>query len=224
VTHLWLAYAAGLALVGAAITGTTVRLQPGVPNDPSVGRQQAASPQPGGIAIEDLGHDRGPRVASNWVAEFLDLGCGYCARFSAETFPSLDKEFVATGKIRWKAVTFVSGMFPHSEDAAVAAECAADQGKFFEMQDSLLAARKEWIPSKNPQLVFARVAKRLSLDQSVFGKCASGNAARLRIRKQTMVANQISIRGTPTFFINGRRVEGAIPLPLFRQVLAENTR
>ena len=152
------------------------------------------------------------------------MGCGYCARFASETFPSLEKEYIANGKIRWKFVPFVTGLFPNSEDAAVAAECAAQQGKFLEMHDSLLAVRKEWIQGKQPQSVFLRLAKRLSLDQRAFATCTRGSDARTRIRKQTLVAQQVSIRGTPTFFINGRRIEGAIPLPLFRQVLAETTR
>ncbi|MFN8582967.1 MAG: thioredoxin domain-containing protein [Gemmatimonadaceae bacterium] len=193
------------------------------PNAVARTAQQAGSQQ-SGINIDELGHDLGEENAPNWIAEFLDLGCGYCARFAAETYPALDNDYVATGKIRWKFIPFVTGLFPHSEDAAVAAECAADQGKFKAMHDSLLAARKEWMQSASPQGVFTRVAKRLALDQAAFARCSMGNEARLRVRRQTMVAQQVNIRGTPTFFINGRRIEGAIPLALFRRVLAENTR
>ncbi|MFN8574859.1 MAG: DsbA family protein [Gemmatimonadaceae bacterium] len=210
------------ALVVAALVGAEPLSAQRAPNAPPPQQSSGAAPQ-SGISIDELGHDMGSRDAPNWIAEFLDMGCGYCARFATETFPSLDKEYVANGKIRWKFVPFVTGLFPHSEDAAVAAECAAQQGKFLEMHDSLLVARKEWIQGSKPQAVFSRLAKRLKLDQAAFDGCSRGNEARLRIKKQTMVAQQVSIRGTPTFFINGRRIEGAIPLPLFRQVLAETT-
>lgn len=219
--RLLVSFIAASVAIAATVTSPAGEAAPHPPNDDRLVFQQGSPPAQGGIAIESLGHDRGVSVAANWVAEFLDLGCGYCARFATETYPTLDKEYVATGKIRWKFIPFVTGMFPHSEDAAVAAECAAEQGQFFAMHDSLLAARKEWMNGKNPQAVFTRVATRLGLNQSAFARCSRGTEARSRIRKQTLVANQVNIRGTPTFFINGRRIEGAIPLPLFREVLGD---
>jgi protein-disulfide isomerase len=87
------------------------------------------------------------------------------------------------------------------------------------MGDSLFAARKEWMRLTGAPAVFNRLAKRLALNQSAFSQCAGGSKARERIRLQSEVARRLNIRGTPTFFINGERVEGAIPLPLFRQVL-----
>jgi protein-disulfide isomerase len=177
--------------------------------------------QDDGVSLDGLGHDRGTSVARNWVAEFLDFGCGYCAKFALETYPALDKEFIAPGKVRWKIVPFVTGQFPNSEDAAVAGECAEEQGKFQPMHDSLLAARKEWMKSDTPQGVFSRIGKRIGLDAAAAAKCAAGDQARFRVRKQTVIAKRVNIRGTPTFFINGERVEGAVPLPLFRQMMQQ---
>lgn len=184
-------------------------------------RQAQQRGQDDGISLDGLGHDRGTSVARNWVAEFMDFGCGYCAKFVAETYPAIDKEFVASGKVRWKIVPFVTGQFPNSEDAAVAAECADQQGKFAAMHDSLLASRKEWMKSDKPQQVFARIGKKIGLDAAAAAKCVAGDQARFRVRKQTSIAKRVNIRGTPTFFINGERIEGAIPLPLFRQVMQE---
>ena len=177
-----------------------------------------------GISLDGVGHDRGTSVAKNWVAEFLDFGCGFCAKFAVETYPAIDKEFIASGKFRWKIVPFVTGQFPNSEEAAVAAECAAEQGKFPAMHDSLLASRKDWMKSNNPQEIFSRIGKRIGLDAAAAAKCATGDQVRLRVRKQTMIAKRVNIRGTPTFFINGERIEGAIPLPLFRQVMQQLTK
>ncbi|MBV6522295.1 MAG: hypothetical protein MNPFHGCM_02443 [Gemmatimonadaceae bacterium] len=179
------------------------------------------SQQADGVSLDGLGHDRGIAVARNWVAEFLDFGCGYCAKFVTETFPSIEKEYVSTGKVRWKTVPFVSGQFPNSEDAAVAAECADEQGKFAAMSDSLLASRKEWMKARRPQDVFNRIGRSIGLNLSTAAKCAAGGQARFRVRRHTEVARRVNIRGTPTFFINGQRIEGAIPLPLFRQVMQQ---
>ncbi|MEP7344709.1 MAG: thioredoxin domain-containing protein [Gemmatimonadaceae bacterium] len=180
--------------------------------------------QDDGVSLDGLGHDRGTSVAKNWVAEFLDFGCGYCAKFALETYPAIDKEFIASGKVRWKIVPFVSGQFPNSEEAAVSAECAGEQGKFPAMHDSLLASRKEWMKSDKPQDVFVRIGRTIGLNAAAAAKCATGDQARFRVRKQTMIAKRVNIRGTPTFFINGERIEGAVPLPLFRQVMQQLTK
>jgi protein-disulfide isomerase len=153
------------------------------------------------------------------VVEFMDYGCGYCAKFSAEAFPQLNQEFVSAGRVRWKFVPFVVGMFPNSENAAVAAECAADQGKFLLMSDSLYATRKEWMTTHDPRRVMARLARATRLNEGAFAKCAAGSTAVTRVRRAGVAARAANIRGTPTFFINGQRIDGAIPLPLFRQVL-----
>ena len=149
------------------------------------------------------------------------LSHAYCAKFAVETYPALNGEFIASGKVRWKIVPFVTGQFPNSEDAAVAGECAEEQGKFQAMHDSLLSARKEWMKSDRPREVFSRIGKRIGLDVAAAAKCAAGDKARFRVRKQTMVARRLNIRGTPTFFINGERLEGAVPLALFRQVMQQ---
>jgi len=191
------------------------------PNGPRPDAQRAQ--QDDGVSLDGLGHDRGASIARNWVVEFMDFGCGYCAKFVAETYPAIDKEFVASAKVRWKIVPFVTGQFPNSEDAAVAAECADEQGKFAAMHDSLLASRKEWMKSNKPRDVFARIGRKIGLNTLAAAKCADGDQARFKVRKQTNIARRVNIRGTPTFFINGERVEGAVPLPLFRQVIQQLT-
>lgn len=184
------------------------------PSAPAQAAQQA------GVSLDDLGYDFGPAMAATWVVEFMDYGCGYCAKFSTEAFPQLNQEYVAAGRIRWKFVPFVVGMFPNSENAAVAAECAAAQGKFLLMSDSLYATRKEWMTTHEPQRVMARLARATRLNQGAFAKCTAGSAAVARVRQAGLAARAVNIRGTPTFFINGQRIDGAIPLPLFRQVLS----
>ena len=217
---LFLPLSIGLAAASAAPARLLTKSAPSpAAQTQTVSEQQAA--QDDGVVLDGLGHDRGTAMARNWVAEFLDFGCGYCAKFAFESYPTLEKEFVSSGRIRWKIVPFVSGQFPNSEEAAVAAECAGEQGKFLPMHDSLLAARKEWMKSSAPQGVFARIGGRIGLKPTLLAVCTAGDRARTRVRKQTMVARRVNIRGTPTVFINGERIEGAIPLPLFRQVLQQ---
>ena len=88
------------------------------------------------------------------------------------------------------------------------------------MSDSLYATRKEWMTTHEPQRVMARLARATRLNQGAFAKCTAGSAAVTRVRQAGLAARAVNIRGTPTFFINGQRIDGAIPLPLFRQVLS----
>lgn len=174
-----------------------------------------------GTSLDGVGHDRGRRDAPVEVVEFSDFGCRYCARFAAETFPSLDAEFIQPGRVRWKLVPFVLGTFRNSREAAEAAECAAEQGAFWPMHDRLFVSRGEWSGERRPWERLRRYAAELRLDTARFAACAAGRAARRRVKRHGDAAARLMVRATPTFFVNGRRVEGAIPLPLFRQVLAE---
>ena len=208
------------ALVAAGILAGTSLGMPGSRRMPeTASRQEQGQGKDDGISLDGIGHDRGVAIAANWVAEFLDFGCGYCAKFAAETYPVLDRQYVDSGRVRWKFVPFVSGMFLNSEHAAVAAECAAEQGKFLEMHDSLLATRKEWMRATGAPVVFNRLGRRIGLNAEAFSRCATSPKARERVRVNTAIARRLNIRGTPTFFVNGKRVEGAIPLPVFQQVL-----
>jgi protein-disulfide isomerase len=214
---------AAVAIVATPALGIARAWSSPAPPVPSAELPVLSMPQArdDGVSLDGLGHDRGTSVARNWVAEFLDFGCGYCAKFAFETYPALNKEFIASGTVRWKIIPFVTGQFPNSEAAAVAGECAEEQGKFLAMHDSLLSVRKEWMKSDRPQEVFSRIGRKIGLDAVAAAKCAAGDQARFRVRKQTMIARRLNIRGTPTFFINGERLEGAVPLALFRQVMQQ---
>lgn len=174
-----------------------------------------------GPSLDGVGHDEGDPAAPLEVVEFLDFGCTHCARFSAEVLPSLTAEFVATGRVRWKYVPIVLGPFRHSGLAAEAAECAAAQGAFRAMHDRLLASQREWGRTSRPDSVFRAYAAGLPLDASRFGECLGERAMKERVRQHGRLARRYGVRGTPTFVLDRRdRLEGALPLALFRERLA----
>jgi protein-disulfide isomerase len=172
------------------------------------------------------GHDRGAVRAPVTVLEFADFGCRYCARFAAESYPSLGAELVKTGQVRWRAVPFVLGMFANGDQAALAAECAADQGPaaFGRMYDALFARQDEWKASADPAGLLRSYARATGLSQSRFAACYGSPATADRIRAANALADRLGVRATPTFFVNGRRVEGALPPEEFRTVLLEALR
>lgn len=81
--------------------------------------------------------------------------------------------------------------------------------------------RSEWAAERRPWERLRKYAAELRLDASRFEACGVGEMARRRVERHGDVAAHLRVRGTPTFFVNGRRVVGAISLPRFRQVLSD---
>jgi protein-disulfide isomerase len=178
----------------------------------------------GGVSVAGLGHDVGVETAKVMIVEFGDFGCGYCAKFNTETFPKIDAAYIKTGVVRWKMVPYVNGMFRHSREVSEAAECAAEQGAFWKMNDLLYAKKKEWTTTKDIRALTSKYATQLKLNSATFARCLMNPEIGARIARNTAIAQQLNIRGTPTFFVNGRIVPGAIPFELFQQVIADAAR
>ena len=166
-----------------------------------------------------IGHGVGPVDAPIQIIEFSDFGCGYCRVFQEQTRPVLDEEYVATGKVRWTYVPFVLGMFSNGDAAAVASECAAEQGLFDPMRLRLYRDQPGWKNSQDPGQFFTNIAEEEGLDAERFAQCLDQDEAAGRIQANTQVGQAAGIRGTPAFFINGFPVKGAQPLDSFRDML-----
>ena len=100
--------------------------------------------------------------------------------------------------------------------AAEAARCAAAMGRFWEYHDLLFAAQPEF---SREQLV--GYAGRLGLDRAVFGSCLDGGRFAAAIDADIAEARARGVRGTPTFFVNGRRLVGAQPIEVFRDAVRD---
>jgi protein-disulfide isomerase len=178
------------------------------------------APDDGQVDLRSVGYDLGSADAPVVVVEFSDFGCSFCAMFARGTFPELHEEFVETGKVRWKYVPFVMGMFPNGDEAARAAECAGEQDKFWEMHDLLYAHQGEWRRGRDAAGFFASLAAQAELDRGKFASCYREDRRADRTRAANQAARAGGIRATPTFLIDGRRVEGALPAETFRQLLS----
>ena len=167
------------------------------------------------------GFELGAADAPVSVLELADFGCRYCGNFALETFPALLAEYVNAGKVRWKYVPFVMGMFPNGKDAAVAAACAAEQGEenFWLMHDQLYTRQTEWQAAGDPAELLLAYARAMAVDTVQFQRCWSSGAAAQRVARAGRTAEQLGVRATPTFFVDGRRIEGALPVAEFRAVL-----
>lgn len=155
------------------------------------------------------------------VVEFSDFGCPYCGVFERETFPQLRKEFVETGRVRWRFVPFVLGMFPNGLEAMRAATCVAEQGDeaFWKMHDVLFEKQDVWKASRDPDQIFRSYAVVSGADGDAFSACYRDARSSDRATAADALARQGGVRSTPTFFVGRQMVQGALPLTEFRKVL-----
>ena len=171
------------------------------------------------LEVDGLGYFLGDPGAPIQVVEFVDLGCRECRRFSEETFPTIHEEYISAGSVYWQVIPYVSGLQPNGEQGARAAECAADQDAFWPMLDILYGDQTEWWTKRRPQRQYKRYAESLELDTDRFGQCYGEKETEARTAANTEAALRAGVRATPTFFVNGRMVLGALPVNLFRTVL-----
>jgi protein-disulfide isomerase len=154
----------------------------------------------------------GPSDAPIQIVEFSDFRCPYCARFQNQTLTPLLEAY--EGQIR-----FVYRDFPvvGGEEAALAAECADDQGMFWEYHD-LLFENQSALGSTD---ALYDLAGQLDLDMDTFRPCLEDQVYAGEIQKDFTDGVSYGVGGTPAFFINGRPIYGAQPLAAFRQVIDE---
>ena len=183
----------------------------------------AAVPRAGAesISMDQLGHDSGSPEAPVKIVEFSDFGCGYCRRFHLESYPVLEEEYIRTGKVEWKYIPMILGIFgPNAEMAAEAGQCALLQGHFPAVRDRLFSSQSEWKQADDPAPFLHRYAEEEGLDVDRWEACMSERQGLERVETGTRLSVESGVRGTPTFFVLGAGViPGAIPLDLFRQVL-----
>lgn len=174
-------------------------------------------------SLEGIGHDLGNPEAPVLVIEYGDFACSACAQFARDTWPVVRSDFIETGLVRWKMVPFDLG-FRNSEESARAGECAAADGRFWEMHDALFERRTDWVDERNPKDEIVALAVGVGLSAERFLECYEDKTFEGRTEAANRAAKEAGVRGTPTFVVNGLQVQGALPLEAFRSVLIEAAR
>jgi protein-disulfide isomerase len=151
------------------------------------------------------------------IVEFSDFQCSFCRKFWANTLPQLKETYIKRGQVRF-TYRHVAVLGKFSEQAAAAAECAGEQGKFWEYHDRLFAT--------DPGLGFThsnlkQYALQLKLKPSDFGHCLDSGKYRQTVGADRAAAAALGVRGTPTFFVNRQLLVGAQPFDVFRAAIDE---
>jgi protein-disulfide isomerase len=138
--------------------------------------------------------------------------------------PRLKKEYIDTGKAKLVFRDFpIVQNHPEAIVAAVAAQCAGDQGKYWQYHDKLFREQD----NRGDDIIRFKVADLkkwgadLRLDTAAFNQCIDSARYKDEVTKDYADGEEIGIRGTPTFFINGRFIGGAQPYPVFKKVIDE---
>jgi len=171
--------------------------------------------------LANLGYEQGSPEAPVRIIEFSDYGCGYCRKFHLEAYPGLKEKYIDTGRVVWQYVPYVLGIFPNGLEAALAGECAGEQGLIEKYGDRLFESQPEWKQSDDPPgPLFLKYAQEEGLNTDRFQQCLAEDWRRERVRQNVIAGGQLGVRGTPTFFIPGYQpLQGALPPDIFEQVL-----
>jgi protein-disulfide isomerase len=143
------------------------------------------------------------------VIEYASMTCPHCAHFSEATFPELKKRYIDTGKVR-----FLFREFPLDRLALAGfllARCAGPD-KYFPLIETLFAQQRDWVVERPLQPMYA-IAKQAGVSQQAFEACLDNRQLIDGVEKvRSQASEKFGVNSTPTFFINGKRVAGALSI------------
>lgn len=155
---------------------------------------------------------KGDPAASVVVTEYSDFECPACKNFAEGLAKQLEEEYVKSGKILFEYKHFPLPQHePGATWAANAAECAADQGRFWDMHDYLFQEQGKQGPNTFTQARLRNMAEELGLNTGQFNQCLSSQEHAQKIRDDVAEARQLFVNATPTIFVNGQRVDFSYP-------------
>jgi len=162
---------------------------------------------------------QGEEGAAVTIVEFIDYQCPFCQRAFEQTYPELQKQYVQTGKASYLVRDLPLSFHPNAKPAALAARCAGEQGKYWQMHDRLFEKQAEWVDLKDPGSKFKTYARDIGIAGKGFAACYDGEKYSQEIEADVALASKMKATGTPTFFINAQRLVGAQPLAAFQELI-----
>ena len=180
---------------------------------------QATRLDPNLPAMKAEGYLMGSPTAPVEVIEFADFECPACGQYATLTEPDVRTRLVNTGQVRIRYIDYPLPMHKNTWDASLAAACANDQGKFWEMHDALFANQDRWNTeaTSRPRGPIGDLAKSVGLDMTKYGACMDADTHRAKIQSHLAEAEKREIRSTPTFVFNGTVVPTALPYDAFKR-------
>src|SRR3989344_2407900 len=158
------------------------------------------------------------------IIEFSDFQCPFCRKFWKETLPQIKKDYLLTGKAKLVYRDFpLTQLHPGATPAAEGAECAEEQGKFWEMHDAIFEEQEKQ-GSGTIQFTADGVKKwaaKIGLNSAKFNQCLDSGKYKQEVDKDLADGSAAGVTGTPAIFVNGRLIVGAQPSAAFKAVIDE---
>ena len=189
-------------IAGLAIGWLAWRARDTPPSTPAAGTPAAGVEYVEGV---DVSNDPvlGPADAPVTIVEFSDFECPFCSRFARQTAPALRRQYGES--LRWIFVNYpLRSIHPNAYEAALAGECAAEQDRFWPFYDALFSGRYPLSSSG-----YEDAAREADLDTGRFGACYENADHAAEVALDMKEGEKFYILGTPTFYVNGKRMEGA---------------
>lgn len=161
----------------------------------------------------------GPEDAKVTVVEYASMTCGHCMVFQTKIFPDFKKKYIDTGKVR-----YIFREFPldaRAFAASMLARCADSTEKSFALIDALFERQEDWAFVKdNPTPKLFEIAKQAGFTQESFDKCLTDQKLLDELTAvHTRASETFGVNATPSFFINGKRLQAAPVMEEFEKVI-----
>jgi len=170
----------------------------------------ALAPPRANVEAENTQTTVGPAKPAVTLVEFADYECPYCQKVAADV-----KKLAADygDKVSFTYKDFPLPMHARAEKAAEAARCASKQNKFWEFHDEIFRSKELDVDQLKAQ------ARALKLDTDQFDKCLDSGEEAAVVEKDRREGNRLGISGTPSFFVNGHYLSGALDYAALRQIV-----
>ena len=203
------------ALAAAGLLGAALYLTPFSGRAPRPEpRAQQSDPL---LGPRTKGADDAPVV----VFEMSDFQCPWCRQQAVEVLPEIERDFIATGKVRWTFINFpLTSLHPNAAAAAEFAMCAARSGKFWPVHDLLFTHQARWAPLKDPGPFLLTLADSVGLPRVEVLACLRNHETQSLIKAEAEGAARSGVESTPTLYIVGAGlIPGAQPYRVYAKIL-----
>ena len=167
------------------------------------------------VSVDD-DPSKGLATAPVTIIEFSDFECPFCARFYSQTLGQIEEKYIDTGKVRLVYRDYPLGFHRNAQKAAEAAECADEQGKFWEMHDKIFDNQQAIAVSD-----LKRYAQEIGVNTAQFNGCLDSGEMASEVEKDFQDGQSYGVTGTPGFFINGIPLSGAQPFSAFERIIEQ---
>ena len=172
----------------------------------------------GGVSADDM--SMGSANAKVTVVEYASASCPHCAEFNNEVFPAFKAKYIDSGKVHYVFREFITPPPEVAVAGFLVARCAG-KDKYFSVLDAIYHGQQAMYQSGDYHGALLRIAQSAGLSEQQFNTCTTDDAAIKALNDRVDKAVKDGINGTPTFMVNGTKMDGAATLANLDAAIAQ---